>query len=97
MAFGAAGSGAPAVKSEADAVGFTCAARENPKSRMVRSLIQNYIGCGARWQYRRKRRFRCRSMPYSDLPRGQVSTLPLVSLGSPTSVNENRGIEWIMA
>jgi hypothetical protein len=41
-AFGAAGRGTPAGKNEAEAVGFTCAARENPKSKMVRSLIQIY-------------------------------------------------------
>jgi hypothetical protein len=39
VAFGAAKRGTPAVKNEADAVEFTCAARENPKSKMVRSRI----------------------------------------------------------
>jgi hypothetical protein len=38
-AFGAAARGTPAGKNEADRVGFTCAARENPNSKMVRSLI----------------------------------------------------------
>jgi hypothetical protein len=43
VAFGATGEDASAVKNDADAGGFTCAARENPKSKMVRSLIQKYI------------------------------------------------------
>src|ERR1035441_3686667 len=51
-----------------DAVKFTCAARENPKSRMVRSFIGKYIGCDPRRQYRRKRRYSCRSIAYAHAP-----------------------------
>jgi hypothetical protein len=39
VASGAAERGTAAGKNEADAAEFTCAVRENPKSKMVRSLI----------------------------------------------------------
>lgn len=42
--FGTAERGAAAVKNEADAVGLTCAAKGNPKSKIVRSLILGDIG-----------------------------------------------------
>jgi hypothetical protein len=48
VAFGAAERATLAGKNEADAVEFTCADRENPNSKMVRSLIEKYIGCDPR-------------------------------------------------
>lgn len=93
IVFGAAGRGPPALKSEADAVEFTCAARGNPRSKMVRSLIEKYIGSDPRQQYMQnmqKGRFPGRSIPTLSPPRPGV----YAAFGQPGLPNLRKSGSW---